>query len=88
MKKLILIASLFFLFAVIPSISNAQKRVSSGAYRPKTVHVRAYTTKRGTHVRSYYRSRPSRRGHSFIFPVIRRKDFVLNKDIIIYKYLS
>jgi hypothetical protein len=51
---LVLFVSTLFLLTTLDA--SAQKRKS---YKPKTVHVRSYTTKKGKHVRSYKRSKPS-----------------------------
>jgi hypothetical protein len=47
----LLVAFTLSLFSLTVS---AQKRKS---YKAKTVHVKGYTKKNGTHVRGYYRSR-------------------------------
>ncbi|MFD2920387.1 hypothetical protein ACFS6H_11735 [Terrimonas rubra] len=67
MKKSILLLIIFtitcFLFT---HTAHAQKRKSSKA---KTVRVKSYTTKKGTRVKSHYRSKPGgRRAGMIIYP--------------------
>jgi hypothetical protein len=52
MKKLLTI------FAVILFTLTASLKVN--AQKSRSVHVKSYTTKKGKHVNSHYRSRPSR----------------------------
>lgn len=63
---ILLAAGLFF----TPSDVFSQKRKSS---KPKTVHVRSYTTKKGKYVRSHYRSKPSKRRHTYIMPMAKKE---------------
>lgn len=65
MNKIILTFLLTaFILCFIQLDTVAQK---SKSYKPKTVKVRSYTTKKGKTVRSYYRSKPSRRKTSGVF---------------------
>jgi hypothetical protein len=70
MKKLLLFLTLLGFLALTPSIGFGQKRSSSKSYKksykPKTVRVKSYTTKKGKHVKSYRRSKPSKRRHAYI----------------------
>ena len=69
MKRIILSLLLFMAILFAPSLCHAQK-----SYKPKTVHVRSYTTKSGKTVRSHWRSKPTRRKHSYVMPVMWRKE--------------
>lgn len=53
MRKILFLITMIAFFALTGS---AQKRKS---YKPKTQHVRGYTTKKGKRVSSYKRSRKS-----------------------------
>lgn len=64
MKRIISIFLLVF-FTVCFSNNDAIAQKSK-SYKPKTVKVKSYTTKKGKTVRSYYRSKPSRRRTSRI----------------------
>lgn len=75
-----------FTICFTPSITIAQK---SKSYKPKTVRVKSYTTKKGKSVRSYYRSKPSRGKSSGIFmfknPMIANTGFSTpNKESFVY----
>ncbi len=59
MKKIIVA-----IIALVFSLSISNIAYSQRAHRAKTVHVKAYHTKKGKTVKSHYRSKPRR--HSFI----------------------
>jgi len=62
MKKLFIVIAVFFALALA---------IDGNAQKAKTVHVKSYTTKKGKHVDSHYRSRPTRhRKYSYINPII------------------
>lgn len=67
MKKNILLLTIFtFICFLFTQPIHAQKRKSSKA---KTVRVKSYTTKKGTRVKSHYRSKPGgRRAGIIIYP--------------------
>jgi hypothetical protein len=70
MKKFLLGLTFLCCLFFISNTADAQKRKSSKA---KTVRVKNYTTKKGKHVKSYKRSKPSKR-HTYVIPFSGRKE--------------
>jgi hypothetical protein len=56
MRRLVFAVLAIFLLTAAPA--DAKKRSGGGTYRPKTVHVKSYTTKKGVRVDSHKRSTP------------------------------
>lgn len=72
MKKIIIVLLMLFAFATLSQSAFSQKRKSSKA---KTVRVKSYTTKKGKHVKSHYRSKPSKKRRTFIItPMLKPKE--------------
>jgi hypothetical protein len=65
MKKALMFFCLLGIVFLLPATQGFGQHKKS--YKPKTVKVRSYTTKKGKYVRSYYRSKPSRRRTSALF---------------------
>lgn len=65
MKKLLIFFTFLCCLIGSPHLISAEKKKS---YKPKTVHVRSYTTKKGKHVRSHKRSKPT----TYIIPKVRK----------------
>lgn len=56
MRNLVIAVLAMFLLSTMPA--EAKKRSGGGTYRPKTVAVKSYTTKKGVRVESHKRSSP------------------------------
>lgn len=76
MKKLFTVITFLCCLIAFSNNADAQRKTShkSKSYKPKTVRVKSYTTKKGKHVRSHYRSKPSRRKYNYLMPMVRREE--------------
>jgi hypothetical protein len=70
MKRIIPLLLLFFASIFFFNTEVAAQKRSS---KPKTVKVKSYTTKKGKHVRSHYRSKPKRKSAYYLIPYIDRR---------------
>jgi hypothetical protein len=78
MKRILFLILLLAGFILAPAVSEAQRKTSSSkSYRPKTVKVRGYVTKKGKYVRPHKRSKPTRRKHSYVMPI--RSDYAISR---------
>ncbi len=75
MRKLLVAIILVFGIFFTPFHSFSQNSKSK-SYKPKTVRVKSYTTKKGKHVKSHYRSKPSKRKHTYIIPIRKPEELV------------
>jgi hypothetical protein len=73
MKKLLIAFTFLCFLLTLFQVATAQKRKT---YKPKTVHVNSYNTKKGKHVRSYKRSKPSAK-HTYIIPMVKERGWAV-----------
>lgn len=79
MKKILIAVTFLCCLTAFSNHALAQKKSSykTKSAKPKTVRVKSHTTKKGKHVKSHYRSKPTRKKYSYTVPVIVPKEWAV-----------